>query len=131
MSVIDFLVKGVPGDRGLLMGNEAIARGAIEGGVQVASAYPGTPSSEILGTLAQVADHFGVDKEVIQSPSKQRNASRARSLLCHLAVNRLMISCVEVAKKLNLSQFAVSKAAFRGRSDSLAVEIEQELLYKR
>ena len=80
--------------------------------------------------IDQVAEHFRVDKEVIQSPSKQRNASRARSLLCHLAVNRLMISCVEVAKKLKLSQSAVSKAAFRGRSDSLAVEIEQELLYK-
>ena len=42
------------------MGNEAIARGAIEGGVQVATAYPGTPSSEILGTLAKVADHYNI-----------------------------------------------------------------------
>ena len=31
----------------LLLGNEAIARGAIEAGVGVASCYPGTPSSEI------------------------------------------------------------------------------------
>ena len=36
----------------LLSGNEAIARGAWEGGVQVAAAYPGTPSTEILETLA-------------------------------------------------------------------------------
>ena len=34
-----------------LMGNEAIARGAIEGGVYVVSGYPGTPSSEVLMTL--------------------------------------------------------------------------------
>ena len=60
MGVIDFLMKGAPGDRVLLMGNEAIARGAVEGGVQVAAAYPGTPSSEILDTLAEVADHFGI-----------------------------------------------------------------------
>ena len=39
----------------LLMGNEAIAHGAVEAGVQVAAAYPGTPSSEILGTLAGMA----------------------------------------------------------------------------
>ncbi len=39
----------------LLMGNEAIAHGALEAGVQVAAAYPGTPSSEILGTLAGMA----------------------------------------------------------------------------
>ncbi|MFW6297925.1 MAG: indolepyruvate ferredoxin oxidoreductase subunit alpha [Desulfosalsimonas sp.] len=31
----------------LMLGNEAIARGALEAGVAFASAYPGTPSSEI------------------------------------------------------------------------------------
>ena len=36
-----------PGKKMLLLGNEAIARGAIEAGVAVASTYPGTPSSEI------------------------------------------------------------------------------------
>jgi indolepyruvate ferredoxin oxidoreductase alpha subunit len=39
----------------LLMGNEAIARGALEAGMNVAAAYPGTPSSEILENLATVA----------------------------------------------------------------------------
>ena len=39
----------------LLMGNEAIARGALEAGMNVAAAYPGTPSSEILENLAAVA----------------------------------------------------------------------------
>ena len=42
-----------PGERLFMLGNEAIARGAIEAGVQVASAYPGTPSSEILETFAE------------------------------------------------------------------------------
>ena len=36
----------------LLSGNEAIARGAYEAGVQVATGYPGTPSSEILEVIA-------------------------------------------------------------------------------
>ena len=40
----------------LLTGNEAIALGAYEHGVQVASAYPGTPSTEILETLAKYKD---------------------------------------------------------------------------
>lgn len=35
----------------LMSGNEAIARGAYEAGVKVASAYPGTPSTEILESL--------------------------------------------------------------------------------
>jgi indolepyruvate ferredoxin oxidoreductase alpha subunit len=38
--------------RVLLSGNEAIARGAWESGVSVASAYPGTPSTEVLESLA-------------------------------------------------------------------------------
>ncbi len=39
--------------RKLLSGNEAIARGAWEYGVAVASAYPGTPSTEILEEFAR------------------------------------------------------------------------------
>ncbi|TWJ19885.1 indolepyruvate ferredoxin oxidoreductase subunit alpha [Geobacter argillaceus] len=40
----------------ILSGNEAIARGAYEAGVKVASAYPGTPSTEILETIVQYPD---------------------------------------------------------------------------
>ncbi|MDI3536727.1 MAG: indolepyruvate ferredoxin oxidoreductase, alpha subunit [Eubacteriaceae bacterium] len=36
----------------LLTGNEAVARGAWEAGVKFASAYPGTPSTEILENVA-------------------------------------------------------------------------------
>jgi len=39
----------------LLLGNEAIARGALEAGISVASGYPGTPSSEIIESLSRVA----------------------------------------------------------------------------
>ncbi len=37
----------------LLSGNQAIALGAYESGVSVAAAYPGTPSTEILETIAK------------------------------------------------------------------------------
>ena len=37
----------------LLTGNEAVARGAYEAGVIFASAYPGTPSTEILENIVQ------------------------------------------------------------------------------
>ena len=42
----------------LLLGNEAIAYGALAGGVSVATAYPGTPSTEILETLEEFRDRF-------------------------------------------------------------------------
>ena len=43
----------------VFLGNEAIARGVIEAGVQVVAAYPGTPSSEIVASLAKVAKKTG------------------------------------------------------------------------
>ena len=42
--------------RKLMTGNEAIARGAYEAGVIFASAYPGTPSTEILENMVQYRD---------------------------------------------------------------------------
>ena len=38
----------------LLMGNEAIALGAVHAGVGLVSGYPGTPSTEILETVAKL-----------------------------------------------------------------------------
>jgi indolepyruvate ferredoxin oxidoreductase alpha subunit len=39
--------------KAILSGNEALARGAYEAGVQIALGYPGTPSSEIIRTIAE------------------------------------------------------------------------------
>ena len=52
---MDSLLLDAPGREVLLLGNEAIARGALEAGVRVAAAYPGSPSSEILAALARAA----------------------------------------------------------------------------
>jgi indolepyruvate ferredoxin oxidoreductase alpha subunit len=46
------------GKKVLLMGNEAMARGAIEAGVELVAAYTGTPSSEVVGTLSAMAGGF-------------------------------------------------------------------------
>ncbi|MQG70093.1 MAG: indolepyruvate ferredoxin oxidoreductase, partial [SAR202 cluster bacterium] len=54
------LAKSPAGAFELLLGNEAIARGALEAGVKVAAAYPGTPSSEIIETLARLAKESGI-----------------------------------------------------------------------
>lgn len=49
------LLKQSPGEEIMLLGNEAIARGAIEAGVSFATTYPGTPSSEISLNLFQIS----------------------------------------------------------------------------
>lgn len=50
----------------LLLGNEAITRGAIEAGIDVATTYPGTPSSEIADTFSKIA------KKITKQNKKQK-----------------------------------------------------------
>jgi indolepyruvate ferredoxin oxidoreductase alpha subunit len=52
-----------PGSFVLLNGDEAVARGAVEASVKVAASYPGTPSTEILEAIAEVAKDFGIYAE--------------------------------------------------------------------
>ncbi|MGD8562036.1 MAG: indolepyruvate ferredoxin oxidoreductase subunit alpha [Desulfarculaceae bacterium] len=48
---MDRLLSPSGGKTHLLLGNEAIARGALEAGLAFATCYPGTPSSEVPDTL--------------------------------------------------------------------------------
>jgi len=49
-----------PGKKIILLGNEAIVRGALEGGVGFSSTYPGTPASEIGDTFSKIAKEVGI-----------------------------------------------------------------------
>ncbi len=57
------IAENKPGSFALLNGDEAVARGALEATVKVATSYPGTPATEILENLAEVAKDFGVYAE--------------------------------------------------------------------
>ncbi|MTV48682.1 indolepyruvate ferredoxin oxidoreductase subunit alpha [Heliobacillus mobilis] len=57
------LTTETPSPRQLLMGNEAIAWGAIEAGVRVVAAYPGTPSTEVTEHIIQHAADYGIYAE--------------------------------------------------------------------
>lgn len=52
-----------PQKKVILMGNEAIARGFLEGGISVAASYPGTPSSEIMATLIMLGQKYDIYTE--------------------------------------------------------------------
>lgn len=76
-----------------LSGNEAIARGAWESGAHFASAYPGTPSTEILETIgehypeitAQWAPNEKVALEVVAGASFA--GARVLSAMKHVGLN--------------------------------------------
>jgi len=50
------MLDSTEGTQYLYMGNEAIVRGALEGGLSVAAGYPGTPSSEIIELLSRITN---------------------------------------------------------------------------
>jgi indolepyruvate ferredoxin oxidoreductase, alpha subunit len=52
---MNILLTGKTGEKHLLLGNEAIVRGALEAGVSFISCYPGTPSSEVPDTFFRLS----------------------------------------------------------------------------
>ncbi len=76
----------------LLSGNEAIALGAWEAGVRFASAYPGTPSTEVLQILAGYSDvvaEWASNEKVALDAVAGASFARARALavMKHVGVN--------------------------------------------
>lgn len=48
------------GEKAILLGNEAVVRGALEAGVNFATTFPGTPASEIGNTFYKIAKDVGI-----------------------------------------------------------------------
>ena len=76
----------------LLLGNEAIARGAYEAGVKVSAAYPGTPSTEISETIAkypEVYAEWSPNEKVAAEVAIGASISGVRSMCCmkHVGLN--------------------------------------------
>jgi len=76
----------------MMSGNEAIARGAYEAGVKVATAYPGTPSTEILEALArhsEVHAEWSPNEKVALEVALGAAQAGARSMasMKHVGVN--------------------------------------------
>ena len=79
----EVVLRGQPGERYLLLGNEAVARGIIEAGVGVMTTYPGTPSSEIADTISAVAREAGIYMEY-STNEKVAVETAAGAAVCHV-----------------------------------------------
>lgn len=95
MDIAEILTIDAPGKRFLLLGNEAIARGAIEAGLELASTYPGTPSSEIGDSLFRAAKkgkfyfEYCTNEKVAMEVAGAAAVANARSLVAmkHVGLN--------------------------------------------
>ncbi len=95
MSVPQF-AENNPGNHIIMLGNEAIARGILEAGVIIASGYPGTPSSEVLSTLAEMYPYhphlkleWSINEKVAFEVAYGGSMCDVRSVACmkHVGVN--------------------------------------------
>ena len=79
----------------LMLGNEAIARGAWEAGVRVATAYPGTPSTEVTEYIAQYKEidaEWSVNEKVALEVAIGASVAGARAVctMKHVGLNVAM-----------------------------------------
>ncbi len=89
------LLTDQPGQRMLMLGNEAIARGALEAGVAFAATYPGTPSSDISINMFQFAretelyfEYSTNEKVALEVAAAAANSGvRAMCRMKHVGVN--------------------------------------------
>jgi len=78
--------------------------------------------------LRKVAKSHSIYPADLKTAGKESTLTKARTVLCYLAVRKLMISCADVARKLGISPATVSRAASRGTSLPDLKQIQKELM---
>ena len=94
-----------PGKKLVLLGNEAIIRGALEAGVNFVSTYPGTPASEIGNVFLRIARatnicfEFSINEKVALEAAAGASFSGLRSLVAfkHFGMNVASDSLIPLA----------------------------------
>jgi len=112
------MIEGTQGTRKLLLGNEAIARGAVEGGAAAIAAYPGTPSTEIGDTLRADADAFEYymeysinEKTALETAiSASQSGLRSMAIMKHVGINVTADSLMSLARSGVRGGFVLSVA---------------------
>ncbi len=99
-------------EKKILLGNEAIARGAYEAGVKVSAAYPGTPSTEISEAIAKY-------DEVYAEWSPNEKVAAEVAIGASIAGARAMCSMKHVG--VNVAADPLFTAAYSGVGGGLVV----------
>lgn len=109
-----------PGTRLALMGNEAIARGAIEAGVKVVTGYPGTPSSEVIMTLQKFSKALDIYVEWAVNERVAFEVAYGASL------TGLRAMVTMKAPGLNVASDPIISAAYSGTSGGLVTLVADD-----
>ena len=78
--------------------------------------------------LSRVASFYDIECASLETGSKSPSIVKARSVLCYLAVRKLGVTGTAIAKKLNITPSAVSKAVTRGQELLRNRNLEESLV---
>lgn len=106
--------------RRLCMGNEAVALAAIEAGVNVACGYPGTPSTEIVETIAR----NNPDKAIHVEWSTNEKAALELAAGASYAGARVIMTCKQVG--MNVASDPFMSLAYIGVNGGLVVVVADD-----
>ncbi len=95
----------------LLMGNEAFAHGALEAGVRVVAGYPGTPSSELIETVAKLHGEGSAHGVHVEWSTNEKAALEVAAG-ASMAGARVLFTCKQVG--LNVASDALLSLAYVG-----------------
>lgn len=104
----------------LLLGNEAIVRGALEGNVRFVAAYPGTPSSEIIDRFSALGKEAGVYVEYSVNEKVSVETS------CAAAVSGIRSLCAMKHVGLNVASDAFMTLAYVGVKAGMVVVVADD-----
>jgi indolepyruvate ferredoxin oxidoreductase alpha subunit len=109
------LLTDDPGKKMLLLGNEAISRGAIEAGLAFAATYPGTPSSEIS------LNFFKISQESDLYFEYSTNEKVALEVAAAAANSGVRSMCIMKHVGLNVAADALMTLAYVGVKGGLVI----------
>ncbi|RPJ18108.1 MAG: indolepyruvate ferredoxin oxidoreductase subunit alpha [Desulfobacteraceae bacterium] len=109
------LLTDNPGNKMLLLGNEAIARGAVEAGLAFAATYPGTPSSEIS------LNFFKISQESDLYFEYSTNEKVALEVAAAAANTGIRSMCIMKHVGLNVAADALMTLAYVGVKGGLVI----------
>ena len=105
------------GEKKIMLGNEAIARGAWEAGVKVSAAYPGTPSTEISENIVKY-------KEIYAEWAPNEKVATEVAIGASISGVRAMASMKHVG--LNVAADPLYTAAYTGVTGGLVLVVADD-----
>ncbi len=109
-------------ERQVLLGNGAVARGIVESGCRLFSAYPGTPSSEILPEVARFKAEEGADLWVEWATNEK--AALEMAIAASYAGMRAAAAMKQVG--LNVASDPLLSAAYLGVAGGLVIVVADD-----